>query len=186
MKGDTTVRWESTVVVPVLYLMCGLSFAGKSTLAAAIVQACDAVLISLDAINADRGLGFGGDGIPLEEWEHTHQVAWTRLAAALAAGRSVVLDDTNNLRFLRDRFRDVADSQDAATWVVYLDIPTRLIHQRMRRNADTRERLAIEPEIFAELVRTFEPPAADEQTVIFRASDDIAAWIGRCLPRANA
>ncbi|MHC5676314.1 hypothetical protein [Nostoc sp.] len=31
--------------------------------------------ISLDDINKERGLDFGGDGISVEEWENTHQIA---------------------------------------------------------------------------------------------------------------
>lgn len=172
--------------MPVLYLLCGLSFAGKSTLAAAIAEACAGVIISLDTINEERGLGFGGDGIPVEEWERTHHRALARLDVTLGAGQSVVLDDTNNLRWLRDRFRAVADAHGVEIWIVYLDIPPAVIRQRMEQNAETNERLGVQPQIFAELVRSFEPPAPDEQVVTFRYGDDIAEWLQRCVPPSEA
>jgi predicted kinase len=53
-----------------LYLMCGLSFSGKTTLARKIVERLQCAYISLDDINAERGL-WGGDGISVGEWERT-------------------------------------------------------------------------------------------------------------------
>ncbi len=55
-----------------LTLVCGLAFAGKSTLAAAIAEHQGAVVVSLDEINARRGL-HGGTGIAPEEWVRTHE-----------------------------------------------------------------------------------------------------------------
>jgi hypothetical protein len=61
--------------------MCGLSFSGKTTLARKIVERLQCAYISLDDINAERGL-WGGDGIPVEEWERTHALARERLATS--------------------------------------------------------------------------------------------------------
>lgn len=117
----------------VLYLMCDLAFAGKSTLAKAIARDRGCVYISLDDINQERGLGFGGDGIPVEQWEQTHHVALARLETAMCSGHCVVLDDTNNRRWLRDRFKRVAQRYGYETRIVYLDIPVDVIQQRMQR-----------------------------------------------------
>ena len=48
-----------------LYLLCGLAFSGKTTLTAALSRHLGAAVVSLDAINASRGLQ-GGMGIPVE------------------------------------------------------------------------------------------------------------------------
>src|SRR4029079_3355962 len=91
-----------------LYLLCGLAFSGKSTLAAALSRLTGAVVVSLDEINASRGL-YGGMGIPDEDWGRTHTEALSLVEAALRAERSVVVDDTNCFRFLRDNYRQIAD-----------------------------------------------------------------------------
>jgi predicted kinase len=83
-----------------LYLMCGLSFSGKTTLARKIVERLQCAYISLDNINTERGL-WGGDGIPIEEWERTHALARERLATWMATGKDAVVDDVNNLRWPR-------------------------------------------------------------------------------------
>jgi hypothetical protein len=51
--------------------MCKLSFSGKTTLARKIVEWLQCANISLDDINAERGL-WGGDGIPVDEWKRKH------------------------------------------------------------------------------------------------------------------
>jgi predicted kinase len=74
--------------------MCGFSFSGKSTLASKIVEQLRCAYISLDDINAERGL-WGGNGIPIEEWERTHGLARERLATWMATGKDAVVDDVN-------------------------------------------------------------------------------------------
>jgi predicted kinase len=105
-----------------LYLMCGISFSGKTTLARKIIERLQCAYISLDDINAERGL-WGGDGIPVEEWERTHALARVRLATWMATGKDAVVDDVNSLRWLRDRWRAAASANCYRTVVIYLDIP---------------------------------------------------------------
>ncbi len=87
-----------------LVVLCGLSFSGKSTVARAIQAELRAVVVSLDEINARRGL-HGGQGMPIAEWQRTHQIASDEVTAALRSGATVVVDDTSSPRFLRDGWR---------------------------------------------------------------------------------
>ena len=160
-----------------LYLMCGNSFSGKSTLAEAIAGKRSCALISLDDINRERGLGFGGDGIAVEEWERTHQIALARLEEQMPSGRDLVLDDTNCFRWLRDRYRSAAGRHGYRTVVIYLDIPLPILEERRRKNETTRERRGVKEPIFADLTRQFEAPAPDEPTLVFAPGDTIGEWI---------
>jgi hypothetical protein len=85
-----------------VFAMCGIAFAGKSTVARRVASALELNLISLDAINAERGLS-GGEGIPDARWEETSFVAMDRLRKCLEQGRGAVVDDTFSHRFLRNR-----------------------------------------------------------------------------------
>jgi len=160
-----------------LFLMCGLSFAGKSTLAAAMARHLACPVISLDALNAERGLGFGGDGIPVEEWEKTHRLATERMNALMIACGDVILDDTNCFRWLRDRYRELAATNGYGTVVVYCLLPLEQLRERMRLNAQTKERGAIKDEIFDELLRGFEPPSEDEPRLTFDGSVEPDEWV---------
>lgn len=157
--------------------MCGLAFSGKTTLAKAIVAQTGCRYVSLDEINAERGLGHGGDGIPISEWEKAHQIAMERMSAWMKSGRDILLDDTGNLRWLRDRYRAFAARHGYATQLIYVDVPVALIKQRIQANRLTGERHGIRAEILAGHLRTFEPPQPDEETLIYHPEENALEWL---------
>jgi predicted kinase len=163
-----------------LYLLCGLAFSGKSTVAAVLARRLGALVVSLDHINAERGLE-GGLGIPAEEWGRTHAVALERAEAGLAAGRPVVVDDTNCFRFLRDDHRRAADRLGVPTVVIHLDAPLSLILERLRANDRAPTRSPVTEAILLELAAKFEPPGPDESTLVVPAGADPEAWAARHL-----
>lgn len=144
-----------------LYLLCGKSFSGKSTLAASIADQTGALVVSLDAINAERGL-FGGLGMPAEEWSRSHQLALRRAEEALSAGLSVVVDDTNCFRFLRDDYRSLAVGAGAQCLLLYLDASLDTLLARMHANAQVPSRAPVAEDVFLELHRKFQAPTPDE------------------------
>ena len=108
---------------PILLLMCGLSFAGKTTLARALVITYGWHFISLDGVNTERGFGLGGKAISPDEWEQSYTEAYRRVETALQAGYTVVYDETNFLRAQRDALRAIAARSHAITYVVYVATP---------------------------------------------------------------
>lgn len=91
-----------------LYFLCGLPFAGKSTLARALAARTQARHIALDAVNTERGLGLDGATITPEQWDQTYAEVYRRIEAALAAGDSAISDETCFLRAQRDAVRAIA------------------------------------------------------------------------------
>jgi predicted kinase len=168
-----------------LYLMCGFSFSGKSTLARKIIKQLRCAYISLDDINAERGL-WGGDGILVEEWERTHALARERLATWMATGKDAVVDDVNSLRWLRDRWRAAASASCYRTVVIYLDIPRTELIARRRTNHVTVERKGISDAVWAKHLRQFEPPGADEHVLRYGLEDDAASWVAKHFSRVDA
>lgn len=165
---------------PTLYLLCGLAFAGKSTLAARLTERTGAAIVSLDAINAERGLQ-GGLGIPVGEWVATHQEALRRLDALLGEGRSAIVDDTCCFRRLRDSYRGLASRHAAASLVIHVDVPLGEAVRRLRANEASPERPPVTEAILRDLARDFEWPAADEPTLVYRPPETYDAWIDRAL-----
>ena len=161
-----------------VYLLCGLAFSGKSTLARAIVGHTGACLVSLDAVNAQRGL-YGGLGIPVEEWARTHELALRLVQGSLEAGQSVVVDDTNCFRFLRDNYRRIAERFGVSTLVVQVDVPVELIRSRRQENDRTLSRAPVTDAVLIELIEKFEAPAADEETLVYRQDSDPTIWVTR-------
>ena len=159
------------------FLLCGLAFSGKTTLARAIAQRFSLAYVSLDEINAERGLRPGGEGLPGEEWERSHAVAEGRLAAAFTSGQGAVLDDTGCFRWLRDRYRELACGHGVPTMVVFVDVSLEAIRARIALNAREVKRTGITGEVFRRHVAEFEAPQPDEQFVRFTPPDEIEHWI---------
>ena len=170
----------------VLYLMCGLAFSGKTTLARAIVRFTGAAYVSLDDINRERGLAFGGDRIAVEEWKRTHDVAIGRVEHLMRERATVLVDDTSNLKFLRARFRSVAETQRYDLVLVYVETPLAEISRRMQENDRQRRRRPVRPDVFDEHVRTFERPVEDEDAVVYRADQPVDEWLRSTLRAAGA
>lgn len=148
-----------------MVLMCGLSFAGKSTLAVQLAEALPASLISLDLINEERGL-HGGEGIPLEEWAETNRIAHERGRDQLDAGQHVVVDDTGSPRFIRDQWREVAHRSGAPFMVVWVQISPALQRSRVLANRQSRRRPDVTDAVLRDHRASFEPPLDEEMLVV--------------------
>jgi predicted kinase len=152
--------------------MCGLSFSGKTTTALNLAKSHQAVLISLDEIKKERGLGFGGDGlIPPNEWRKTHEMGLHRLEAHMDSETDIIVDDTNCFRFLRDSYREVASKRGYKTLVVLMNVPLEEIERRRLRNAEGPTRNGISGEVFRHLLDHFEWPAVDDETIVVESLD---------------
>lgn len=165
--------------------MCGLSFSGKSTFAALLAEELDADLVSLDAINAERGL-FGGQSVSREEWARTNEAAQVRAAEALRAGRAAVVDDTGSPRFIRDGWRAVAEATNAAFSIVWVQIDPERQRQRLLANRSNPNRHDVVEEVMAAHVASFESPAAEDPLIVDAddaASPQVAATIANRIPK---
>jgi predicted kinase len=155
---------------------CGLAFSGKSTVARKVAAALDAELISYDAINARRGFD-GGKVIADSEWEKTSLMAAGSARAALANGRSVVVDDTFSHRFLRERFRAVAKAVGVPFVLLFVDTPLSVIEARIAENARSKQRAHIEADVFAHHRDRFQLPGDDETPVRLSNEADLDRWL---------
>jgi len=164
-----------------LVLMCGLSFSGKSTLAVQLSDELSAELLSLDQINEERGLD-GGQGIPLEEWAKTNQIAHERAGALLASGRHVVVDDTGSPRFIRDEWRATAAAAGAPFVLVWVQVTPEFQRQRVHTNRDSQARRDVTDAVLAEHAASFQPPDEEDPLIVdaTRTTDatTIAALVG--------
>lgn len=163
-----------------LILLCGPSFAGKSTVASRLRDSAGFFVVSLDDINAGRGLR-SGSGLPVEEWERTHQVAIAETRKALRETGRVVVDDTSSLRFLRDRWRQVAAEADAAFELVLVEVESTEWQRRREHVRLSRSRPDVDDEVLASHLASFEMPAPDEHALVVRSDQEHSAWLESLL-----
>jgi predicted kinase len=141
-----------------------------------IVERVRCAYIGLDDINAERGL-WGGDGISVEEWECTHALARARLAIWMATGKDALVDDVNNLRWLRDRWRALATASGYDTVVIYLEISQAELIARRRANQVSAERKGITDTVWAKHLNEFEPPGKGEHVLRYGPADHTESWL---------
>lgn len=157
---------------PTLYFLCGLPFAGKSTLARALAAHTGARHIALDAVNTERGLGLDGAPITPDQWDATYAEVYRRIEEALAAGDSVIYDETCFLRAQRDAVRAGARSQ--LIWVITAEAAARA---RLLANRQTGARFDVRDDNFAQVATGFEPPTPDERALRYDGASPPEAWL---------
>ena len=156
--------------------MCGVVFSGKSTLALQIARELSIPLISLDAINHERGLR-GGEGMSIAQWEETSAIAMDRLRQCLREGKSAVVDDTFSRRFLRDQCNAVALEFGVEFTIVFVDTPIEEIRARRDTNYQRPTRHHVRDDVFEEHFKTFQFPTADEPVIRVADGFDLQSWL---------
>jgi predicted kinase len=163
--------------MPRVYILCGLPFAGKTTLARALAQHLDLPRVSIDEINGERGLGFDNAPIASEDWDITYAESYRQLDKHLRAGCSVIYDAANFTRAERDKARAVAAQSGSDTCVIYVTTPKPLVRQRWLLNRLTHKRNDIRDDYFANVITQFEPPTEDENVLPYSNEQGVDEWI---------
>ena len=159
----------------VLYIMCGVGFSGKSTLAKKIAEYKNAVLVSQDGIYFESPDAFDQDND--NDWEKILTIAKTRIRENLEKGDSVVFDNTNTRRAHRDELRDIAKEYEAQTVVIYLDTSLETQVERQIKNKESAERHDVKQEYLDAARAELEIPASDENVFIFTPDTNINDWL---------
>ena len=162
-----------------LIILCGLPFAGKSTLAEALRQRFGWSVIAIDAVNHERGLGANAAPITLEQWDATYADAYRRLQEALDGGNTVVFDAVSFTWAQREDLRAIAAKRGASPLVIYLDTSASVCRERWLANRRTGARYDVRNEDFEHVVAHFEPPVPDERSVVYDQSAPPDGWIER-------
>ncbi|MFL5704416.1 MAG: AAA family ATPase [Ktedonobacteraceae bacterium] len=160
-----------------LYIMCGLSYAGKSTLSKALVDRFGFSLVGLDEINTERGIGLQGEPISWQEWGRTYIEAYKRIGHLLSQGKSVIYDAANFTREQRDKPKEIAQKHRALTKVIYVNVPKDEAIRRWQQNKHINTRFDVREEDFAHIADNFQAPTEDEDVIVYDNSLPLNKWI---------
>ena len=160
-----------------LYILCGLPFAGKTTLAKALVRELDLSRVSIDDLNNERGIWDDEKGLSPEEWMDVYNEAYRRIDALLSQGKSVLDDNANFTREQRDHLRAIAANYHVPTTVIYVTTSLSEVRRRWQENRQTKVRSDVRDEDFAQVVDSFEAPTDDEHVVRYDGVMPIEEWI---------
>ena len=162
-----------------LYILCGVGFSGKSTLARKITEYKNAILVSQDDIWFEKAKECNLDEDSDEDWDMVLQISKQRVRDKLSHGNSVVFDHVNLRHSHREELRDVAKEYGAQAVVVYLDTSFDIQKERWLKNIETQERHNVEQKFLDEAIKELEIPHVSENTFIFTPDTDIAYWLDK-------
>ncbi len=160
-----------------LYILCGLPFAGKSMLGRRMSQLLGYYLVQLDAINDELGIGIAGAPISPEEWQAAYSEFHRRTARQLRQGKTVICDAASFTRAQRDVLRGLAAEAGAHASVIYVHASREVATARWWQNRQQPSRTDVRDENFAYVLDNFEPPASDEDVLLFDGSSSIDEWV---------
>ncbi|MEK7183978.1 MAG: ATP-binding protein [Patescibacteria group bacterium] len=165
--------------MPTLYIMCGVGFSGKSTLAKGIAAHFHIPLVSQDAMYFEKQAALEIDQDSDEEWRMLLGMCLQRIKELLQSGKSVVFDNVNLRKEHRDELRTLANEVGAQTVVVYLDTPEKTLLERQEKNKETGERHEVKQEYLDDAKAQLEIPRQDENAFIFAPESDLKEFLER-------
>jgi predicted kinase len=163
-----------------LIIICGISFAGKSTLGETIAQQFGYAQVDVDDV---KFLLYGPD-IKDEDLSHAD---WVRIYAEadrlieryLKTGKTVVDASRNFRKRERQLARQIAAKLGVETVTIFVDTPEAIARQRLLENRKKQSRRDVTDKDFEEILQVIEPPTADENPIVFRYGDQIERWISK-------
>ncbi|MBX4189880.1 ATP-binding protein [Candidatus Parcubacteria bacterium] len=163
--------------MPILYIMVGVGFSGKSTLAKNISEYLKIPLVSQDALFFEKEKELNLDLDDEKQWEMLLNMCKQRIVKLLREGKSVVYDNVNLRRDHRDELREIAQEASAQTVVIYLDTPEETLNQRQDNNKVTKERHDVKQEYLDDAKAQLEIPTADENPYHFTPETDLNTFL---------
>ena len=154
---------------PTLYIMCGLSFSGKTSLAKQLAGFLEATVLSYDHdIWTVFKPTLPKDITKTDEWVFIETKAREHIAKLLQAGKNVIFDDLSVEVRDRDALRKTASENGANSIVVYMDTPIEEVIRRQKTNSITQERDVTSDENMRLVISQLQPPTTDEVAVTIR------------------
>lgn len=160
-----------------MYILSGMSFAGKSTLAQKIAEAKSIPVIDPDEASRERGLGLHGEFIPEEIWQQIHAEAKSRAREILRSGKSLVYDTTALVKKERDDLRNLAIENGAIPIIIVVNITKEEAYKRWKENSVTKQKYAVHIDDFNMCADGFQFPDKNETYLVYQAGEDIENWI---------
>jgi len=165
-----------------LFVLCGLPFSGKTTLARALARQLPLEHIEVDAVHRERGVPAAGRALGPPDWRAAYVRSRRRAPLTLRQGSSVIFDAMSHRRGQREQLQRPAQERGAPMTIIYLDLPLAEINRRRADNLQAPHRPAIPDAEFNRVAEQFEPPQPLDGIVVrYTAQHSFETWIAQVL-----
>ena len=162
---------------PLFVAMCGIPFAGKTSLAQEIAARGGMALLGVDAAVRDGEIDIGADGLRGFGWARAIASTFREARARLEAGESVVFDHANHTRLARDRCRRLAAASGARFAGVWVATDVETARARQMANRERPARPDVPDASFRQIVTEVEPPTAAPDVIRWQPGMEIDALL---------
>lgn len=163
---------------PKQYLLVGLPYSGKSTLAKQLIDKLGFAHINIDQLKWDKGYAeVGDDDVPDKAWDEIFTEADRLIVEYLSEGKNLANEYAWITKEWRDRARKVAEDAGFETKVIYIKIPVEEIRRRWQENIKTKTHFHWPEEEFNAYLKDFEEPTSDENVIFYNQKMSIDEWI---------
>src|SRR5437763_10969544 len=159
---------EAAQPKPMLYILCGLPFAGKSTLGRAIAARTHGAIVRFDDLYDAHAHELAKALDTLAVWQAIRDRAKLEVTHWLSRGVSVVYDNTNFHVAHRRALQEAAALCGAEALVVYVNTPIDVIRERQRANALMQERRCVTETELRYVTEQMEKPTSDEGVIEYQ------------------
>lgn len=160
-----------------LYIIVGLPFSGKSTLALKVAKYTNSELVSYDSVWSEEKNNLEPNMDKVEEWKYISNATHIKIDQYLKNDKSVVYDNMNLQKEHRDRLRAVAQSYFAHVIVIYMNVSIAKIKDRQKENENSQLRHTVSDENFNNALSQLQIPTINENVKVFLPSDNVENWI---------
>lgn len=161
-----------------LYILCGLPYAGKTTLRKELVKRFGFDFVSMDEIMQKHGMWRTGHPTQ-EDWIVGYSEGYDELKKLLREKRDVILDVGNLKLKERQTARLIAEELGAAHKLIYINTPRDEIVRRRVENEKTKKRGHVKDELFQKGLEMFQEPTPEENPIMFNTDMNLDEWIKR-------
>lgn len=163
-----------------LFILCGISFAGKSTLAKAIAERFNYAEVDIDDVKCQLyGSDIQDEDLSREDWIRTYAETDHLIEYYLKTGKDVIDASRNFRKEERQLARQIASKLDAEVVVIFVDVPEIVARQRLLENRKKQSRRNVVDEDFEAIIQAMDPPTADENPLVFHYGDQVENWISK-------
>lgn len=165
-----------------LYILCGLPFSGKTTLAKSLCRIKGWVRVDLDEIKFDLfGDQIKDSDLVQKDWDLVYQLMYKEIQDQLSSGGTVVHDTGNFTKHERALVRDMAKRLGLRSITIWVNTPESVALERLLANRKSGERFDVSDDDFASVVAELEPPDSSEDFLTYDTATSPEDWIARNL-----
>ncbi len=165
---------------PTLYILCGLPYSGKTTLARALRNKLGWAYVSIDIIRERLGFSWKeNEKVTADDWRNIFETSYDDMIARLNEGKSVIYDSTNHDVTSRERLRNHAFDTGFSSKVIFLNIPEATIWERWEENQKTPTRSHISKDLLQQTINSLDPPTKEENVIVYDQSMNLEDWVER-------